>query len=95
VINELILRVKGRGRVTSVVVTHDMHTARKVADRIVMLHPLSRLAADAPQIVFNGTPADLDHSRDPRIRQFIEGRAGNRLTELRDAAALAAGEGAA
>jgi len=81
VIGELILKVRARGGVTSVVVTHDMHTARKVADRIVMLHPLTRLAADAPQIVFSGTPAELDRSRDPRIRQFIEGRAGNRLVE--------------
>jgi phospholipid/cholesterol/gamma-HCH transport system ATP-binding protein len=68
--------------VTSVVVTHDMHTARKVGDRIVMLYPLFRVADDEPQIVFDGTPTDLDASRDPRIRQFVEGRAGARLTEL-------------
>jgi phospholipid/cholesterol/gamma-HCH transport system ATP-binding protein len=60
-----------------------MHTARKVADRIIMLYPLFRLAADEPQIVFDGTPADLEQSRDPRVRQFVEGRAGARLTELR------------
>jgi len=84
VINELILRVKERPRVTSVVVTHDMNTARKVADRIIMLYPLFRLGSDESQIVFSGTPADLDRSRDPRIRQFVEGRAGNRLTELQD-----------
>ena len=84
VINELILRVKERPRVTSVVVTHDMNTARKVADRIIMLYPLFRLGRDESQIVFSGTPADLDRSRDPRIRQFVEGRAGNRLTELQD-----------
>jgi phospholipid/cholesterol/gamma-HCH transport system ATP-binding protein len=84
VINELILRVKERPRVTSVVVTHDMNTARKVADRIIMLYPLFRLAPGESQIVFSGTPDDLDRSRDPRIRQFVEGRAGNRLTELQD-----------
>ena len=84
VINELILRVKERPRVTSVVVTHDMNTARKVADRIIMLYPLFRLGLNESQIVFSGTPADLDRSRDPRIRQFVEGRAGNRLTELQD-----------
>lgn len=82
VINELILKVRARDGVTSVVVTHDMHTARKVADRIIMLYPLFRLSADEPQIVFDGTPADLDASRDPRVRQFVEGRAGARLTEL-------------
>ncbi|MEI6241011.1 MAG: ABC transporter ATP-binding protein [Planctomycetia bacterium] len=84
VINELILKVRARDGVTSVVVTHDMHTARKVADRIIMLYPLFRLAADEPQIVFDGTPADLERSRDPRVRQFVEGRAGARLTELRE-----------
>jgi len=88
VINELILRVRERPRVTSVVVTHDMNTARKVADRIIMLYPLFRLGRDESQIVFSGTPADLDRSRDPRIRQFIEGRAGNRLTELQDEQSL-------
>ncbi len=39
VINELILRVRKRSPVTSVVVTHDMHTAQKVPDRVVMLLP--------------------------------------------------------
>jgi phospholipid/cholesterol/gamma-HCH transport system ATP-binding protein len=102
VINELILRVSHRGAVTSVVVTHDMHTARKVADRIIMLYPLFRLGPTDSQIVFEGTPAELDRCRDPRIRQFVEGRAGNRLTELRDEqerasapTAVAEGEGAA
>ena len=84
VINELILKVRARDGVTSVVVTHDMHTARKVADRIIMLYPLFRLSADEPQVVFDGTPADLERSRDPRVRQFVEGRAGARLTELRE-----------
>jgi phospholipid/cholesterol/gamma-HCH transport system ATP-binding protein len=82
VINELILRVRKRPAVTSVVVTHDMHTARKVADRIVMLYPLARLRAGEPQVVFDGTPAELDRCRDPRVRQFVEGRAGARLREL-------------
>ncbi|NCA10839.1 ABC transporter ATP-binding protein [bacterium] len=91
VINELILKVRARDGVTSVVVTHDMHTARKVADRIIMLYPLFRLPAGASQIVFDGTPADLERSRDPKVRQFVEGRAGNRLTELREEQAEDAG----
>ena len=82
VINELILRVKRRPGVTSVVVTHDMHTARKVADRIVMLYPIFRLRPDAPQVVFDGTPAELDRCPDPRVRQFVEGRAGRRMAEV-------------
>jgi phospholipid/cholesterol/gamma-HCH transport system ATP-binding protein len=84
VINELILRVRAREGVTSIVVTHDMQTARKVADRIIMLYPLPRVDARGPQIVFEGTPEELDSTRDPRIRQFVEGRAGARLTELQD-----------
>jgi phospholipid/cholesterol/gamma-HCH transport system ATP-binding protein len=83
VINELMLRVR-RPTVTSVVVTHDMNTARKVGDRIIMLYPLFRLRPDEPQIVFDGTPAELDRCKDSRIRQFIEGRAGTRLMELRE-----------
>ena len=84
VINELILRVRLRPNVASVVVTHDMNTARKVADRVIMLYPLFRLRPNQPQIVFDGTPADLDRSTDPRIRQFVEGRAGARLMELQE-----------
>ena len=84
VINELILRVRNRPTVSSVVVTHDMHTARKVADRVIMLYPLFRLRPGEPQIVFDGTPDELDRSTDPRIRQFVEGRAGARLMELRE-----------
>ena len=84
VINELILRVRQRPRTTSVVVTHDMATAHKVADRIVMLYPLSRLGHGEPQIIFSGTAIELDQSDDPRVRQFVEGRAGHRLDELRE-----------
>ena len=84
VINELILKVRSRPSVTSVVVTHDMNTARKVADRVIMLYPLFRLDPDEPQIVFDGTAEELVRSRDDRIRQFVEGRAGARLMELRE-----------
>jgi len=80
--------VRLRPNVASVVVTHDMNTARKVADRVIMLYPLFRLQPDEPQIVFEGSPAELDRSTDPRIRQFVEGRAGARLMELREEQAL-------
>jgi phospholipid/cholesterol/gamma-HCH transport system ATP-binding protein len=83
VINELILRTRSKSRVTSVVVTHDMHTARKVADRVIMLYPLSRLHDDEPQMIFDGTPEKLDRSNDARVSQFINGEAGERLMELR------------
>jgi len=68
--------------VTSIVVTHDMKTAQKVADRIVMLHPLVRLRPGEPQIIFDGSPAQLRQSQDPRVLQFIDGEARERLEEL-------------
>jgi phospholipid/cholesterol/gamma-HCH transport system ATP-binding protein len=82
VINELILRTRRRLPVTSLVVTHDMHTVRRVADRIVMLSPYSRLAAGQPQVLFDGPPGKLDQSTDRRVRQFVNGEAGERLLEL-------------
>lgn len=85
VINELILRTRRRNAVTSVVVTHDMHTGRKVADRIIMIYPLSRLDPDEPQIIFDGSPDELEKVRDRRVRQFVNGEAGERLMELRAA----------
>ena len=73
---------------TSVVVTHDMHTARKVADRVIMVYPLSRLEPDEPQIIFDGKPEMLDRSGDPRVTQFVQGEAGERLMEMRKMADL-------
>ena len=82
VINELILQTRRRRPVTSIVVTHDMKTAQKVADRVVMLYPLARLKPGQPQIIFDGTPEELADCPDPRVRQFVEGEAGERLREL-------------
>jgi len=82
VINQLILRTKERGRVTSVVVTHDMRTVERVADRVVMLFPAALLTADQSQIVFEGTAQELMTSRDPRVDQFVYGKAGERIEEL-------------
>ncbi len=82
VINELMLRTRQAHAVTSVIVTHDMVTARKVADRVVMLAPVSRLAPGEPQILFDGPPSDLERSRDRRVTQFVRGEAGERLMEL-------------
>src|SRR5262245_51047498 len=83
VINELILSTRRMHLVTSIVVTHDMRTARKVADRVVMLYPLPRLQRDEPQIIYDGPPSELDKADDRRVRPFIQGEAGERLTELR------------
>lgn len=86
VINELMMRARRHSSVTSVIVTHDMRTARKVADRVLMLYPTSRLAADEPQLIFDGPPSDLDRITDRRVRQFVQGEAGERLMEMRQAA---------
>lgn len=82
VINELILQVRQRHPVTSVVVTHEMRTVQKVADRVVMLCPVSRIPTSAGQILFDGTPAELLRCPEPRVRQFVEGEARERLSEL-------------
>jgi phospholipid/cholesterol/gamma-HCH transport system ATP-binding protein len=83
VINELILSTRQHHPVTSIVVTHDMRTAQKVADRVVMLYPLARVAPDEPQILYDGSPEQIEQSRDRRVSQFVRGEAGERLMEMR------------
>ncbi|HMP07696.1 MAG TPA: ABC transporter ATP-binding protein, partial [Lacipirellulaceae bacterium] len=82
VINELMMRTREHFHVTSVIVTHDMTTARKVADRVVMLYPLTRLDPHENQILFDGPPEALADAQDRRVRQFVRGEAGDRLTEI-------------
>ena len=72
VINQLILKLQHEMKVTSITVTHDMSSAFKIANRIVMLHQ--------GHIVFDGTPAEIQQSEDPIVRQFVVGEAGE--TEL-------------
>ena len=64
-IGELIRSLQRRLGVTSIVVTHDMASAYKVADRMAML--------DGGRIVFTGTAEETRQTRDPLVRQFIEG----------------------
>ncbi len=82
VINELIICTRERRNVTSIVVTHDMNTVRKVADRVVMFYPLDRLNSDEKQMIFDGSAAEAFESPDPRVSQFVRGEAGERLQEL-------------
>jgi phospholipid/cholesterol/gamma-HCH transport system ATP-binding protein len=68
IINELILKLKRELGVTTVVVTHDMKSAYKVANRIIMLHN-GKIVADG----------DADHIRNhphPVVQQFINGQVG-------------------
>ncbi len=83
VINELILQTRARRPVTSVVVTHEMRTVRKVADRVVMIQPVARLEPGEPQVIYDGPPDGLSTSPDPRVRQFVEGEGRDRINELR------------
>ena len=82
VINELILQTQRTNRTTGVVVTHDMKTVQKVADRVIMLYPLARLGPDEPQMLYDGPPQGLEDHPDPRVRQFVRGEAGERLSEI-------------
>ncbi len=69
VINELILKLKRELSVTSIVVTHDMQSAFKVGDRIVMLHD--------GRIIFDGTPQEIQQSEHPVVRRFVLGEASD------------------
>ena len=82
VINELLLEASRRHPVTSVIVTHDMRTARKVADRVVMLYPFGRLKKGEPQMIYDGPPQEIDAAADRRVAQFVRGEAGERLMEM-------------
>ena len=82
VINELMMRTSSSHPVTSIIVTHDMKTAKKVADRVVMLYPLSRLSEDQPQVIFDGSPKEIEDDSDRRVSQFVRGEAGDRLMEV-------------
>jgi phospholipid/cholesterol/gamma-HCH transport system ATP-binding protein len=83
VINELIVGTRKQHPVTSIVVTHDMRTAQKVADRVVMLYPISRLEEDEPQILYDGPPERIEQAVDKRVSQFVRGEARERLMEMR------------
>jgi phospholipid/cholesterol/gamma-HCH transport system ATP-binding protein len=64
-IDKLILRVRDRLKVTTVVVTHDMRSARRVGQRILMLH--------GKKIYFSGTPDEIFSSTDPVVYRFVNG----------------------
>jgi len=72
-INDLINQLKRDHGVTSVVITHDMVSCYKVADRVAMLYD--------GVIIETGTPAEIQASANPVVRQFISGRAGGPITD--------------
>jgi phospholipid/cholesterol/gamma-HCH transport system ATP-binding protein len=64
-IDQLMIRVRDHLKVTTVVVTHDMRTARRVGQRVLMLHN--------KKIYARGAPEDFFTSKDPVVRQFVDG----------------------
>ncbi|MEM7812393.1 MAG: ATP-binding cassette domain-containing protein [Planctomycetota bacterium] len=82
VINELIVQTQAKTGATAIVVTHDMRTVERVADRVVMLEPASRLAPDEPQVIYDGPPAGAFASTDDRVRRFVRGESSERLKQL-------------
>jgi phospholipid/cholesterol/gamma-HCH transport system ATP-binding protein len=72
VINELILKLQRELEVTSVVVTHDMNSAFKVADRLVMLFE--------GKLIFDGTSEEIRSTTNGTVRRFVHGEAS--LEEL-------------
>ena len=65
VIDKLIIDLSKKLNITSIVVTHDMKSVFRVADRIAMLHKGEMLQV--------GTPQEIEKSADPIIRQFVAG----------------------
>lgn len=72
VIGDLIEQTSRNHNVTSIVVTHDMKSAYKISDRISMLYE--------GEIIFTGTPEEVQASDNPIIRQFINGEAHGPIT---------------
>ena len=72
-INELIVQMHEKLRVTSVTVTHDLKSAYKIADRIAMLYE--------GKIIGAGSPEEIKSTEDPLIHQFITGSATGPITD--------------
>jgi phospholipid/cholesterol/gamma-HCH transport system ATP-binding protein len=73
-IDHLIMRVRDQLKVTSVVVTHDMRSARRVGNHVFMLH--------TKRVYAHGPPEELFASQDAVVRQFIDGVADAKEIEL-------------
>ena len=65
VINNMIIRLQEELSITSIVVTHDMKSAYKISDRIVMI--------DKGKVVEEGTPTQIQNTKNKVVRRFIEG----------------------
>ncbi len=76
-IDQLIIDLNRKLGVTSVVVTHEMDSAFRIADRMVLL--------DQGKFIASGTAAEMRDSTDPLVHQFVHGLAEGPLTDRRRA----------
>lgn len=67
VINDLIIANSKQLGATTITITHDMHSANKIADKIAMLYE--------GKIIWHGDKKDMYNSSNPHLDQFIHGRA--------------------
>jgi phospholipid/cholesterol/gamma-HCH transport system ATP-binding protein len=74
-IDQLIIDLNDKIGVTSVVVTHEMDSAFRIADRMVLL--------DRGKFIVSGTPDEMRDSTDPLVRQFVHGLTEGPLTDRR------------
>jgi len=72
VINELIIQLREKLRVTSIAITHDMKSAYKIGDRIAMLYK--------GKIIEVGTPDEIKNSKNEIVQQFIQGKSEGPIT---------------
>ena len=72
-INNLIIELRDKLKVTSIVVTHDMNSAYKVADSIAMFY--------RGQVIAEGKPEEIRNTKHPVVKQFIYGEAQGPITE--------------
>ena len=63
-LGDLIQKLKYQLKLTSVVVTHDMTLAKKLADRVIFLHE--------GRVVFSGTPKEMENSKEEIVQEFLE-----------------------
>ena len=63
-IGELISKLKKEHQISSIVVTHDIHTAKEFSDRLVLM--------DKGRVLIDGTYEDLKKSRDPFVVRFLD-----------------------
>ena len=72
-VNHLIIEMRDKLKVTSIVVTHDMNSAFQIADSIAMFY--------RGQVIADGNPMQIKNSTHPVVQQFIKGEAQGPITE--------------